>query len=515
MGRIILTILAGLLALLLPPMLAAEPADVDAAARGVVRVVVVGSDGEKVFPISHGTGFAVTPTHIVTNAHVLGEVLEDDTLRVGVVPGDGEAAVYAKVISVSEGNDLALLELTGSLRLPPLTIATGAVGGNGEVSAVGYPMNVDKAQGLEIGDVLRSQPAVKSRGFLSGARPSRQFDTILHTAPIASGNSGGPLLDACGRVIGVNSFGTEGDGSGAEFFFAVSTRELLPFLRRNGVKAQVTSLTCRSLAEIEAEERERTAQAETAARDREAAANEAVRVRRERAQLEAELAVMEERENHMAGAFLLAMVAFVAGGAAWQLHGSEHGRRKAVVGTAVAALAAVGAVAAWLTRPGLEAIDERVAVALAGPGSPLPDAGATGLAATGGNFVCQVDLSRSRVTSAATEDVDFAWAADGCVNGRTQYGEGDEGKWQRVLLPRDEDVATLMSFDPARRALVADRYFLNRSTARQLRELQADIDAPSCGTPDGAAQLGDAQQPLLTALPDRPNERLIYRCNPA
>jgi hypothetical protein len=499
MGRIILTILAGLLALLLPPMLAAEPADVDAAARGVVRVVVVGSDGEKVFPISHGTGFAVTPTHIVTNAHVLGEVLEDDTLRVGVVPGDGEAAVYAKVISVSEGNDLALLELTGSLRLPPLTIATGAVGGNGEVSAVGYPMNVDKAQGLEIGDVLRSQPAVKSRGFLSGARPSRQFDTILHTAPSASGNSGGPLLDACGRVIGVNSFGTEGDGSGAEFFFAVSTRELLPFLRRNGVKAQVTSLTCRSLAEIEAEERERTAQAETAARDREAAANEAVRVRRERAQLEAELAVMEERENHMAGAFLLAMVAFVAGGAAWQLHGSEHGRRKAVVGTAVAALAAVGAVAAWLTRPG----------------SPLPDAGATGLAATGGNFVCQVDLSRSRVTSAATEDVDFAWAADGCVNGRTQYGEHDEGKWQRVLLPRDEDVATLMSFDPARRALVADRYFLNRSTARQLRELQADIDAPSCGTPDGAAQLGDAQQPLLTALPDRPNERLIYRCNPA
>ena len=447
MHRFLLAIAAAL-ALLLPPTAAAEPADVDAAARGVVRVVVIGSDGENIYPVSHGTGFAVTPTKIVTNAHVLGEALEDDELRVGVVPGDGEDAVYAKVLAVSERNDLALLELTGSLRLPVLTIATSAGGADGEVSAVGYPMNVDRAQGLEIDDILTSQPAVKSRGFLSGARPSRAFDTVLHTAPIASGNSGGPLLDACGRVVGVNSFGTESDGSDAEFFFAVSTRELLPFLRRNGVQAQVTGLPCRSLAEIEAEERERTAAQQDAARDRRAVADAALQERRERMQLEAQLAVMESRENHMAAAFLLTLLGFAAGAAAWQLRGTEHGRRNVVIGGLVAGAATLGALAAWLTRPGLAEIDDRVTAALAGSGSPLADAGSADYAGTGGQFACRLDVERSRITGAAADRVDFSWQPDGCAQGSAQFGRAGDGAWRRVLAPTDSDAVTVQSFDP-------------------------------------------------------------------
>lgn len=517
MGRALITLLAAMLALLLPhavaPRLAAEPADIDAAARGVVRVVVIGSDGQAIYPVSHGTGFAVTPTHIVTNAHVLGEALEDEELRIGVVPGDGDAAVYARVLALSEGNDLALLELTGSLRLPPLTIAAAGTVGSGEVSAVGYPMNVDRAQGLEIADILQSQPPVKSRGFISGTRPSRQFDTVLHTAPIASGNSGGPLLDPCGRVVGVNSFGTENDGSGAEFFFAVSTRELLPFLRSNGIRAQVSSLPCRSLAEIEAEEREREAAASAAARERNAVASEAARVRRERAQLEAELAVMESRENHMAGAFLLALAAFGAGGAAWQLREGENGRRNAMIAGGVAGLAAIGALAFWLTRPGIDAIDERTAALLEGD-APLTDLGAGAASAAGGNFVCRVDLSRSRITGAATDDVSFAWRPDGCVNGRTQYGRTADGAWRRVLVPEEEDAATIQSFDPASRTLMAERFLLGRTAMQRLREARSGIDAPACGTGNAGEELGEAQQALVELLPERPNERLVYRCNP-
>ena len=58
MGRIP-TFLAALLVLLVPVLAQAEPADIDAAARGVVRVVIIGEDGEELVPISHGTGFAV------------------------------------------------------------------------------------------------------------------------------------------------------------------------------------------------------------------------------------------------------------------------------------------------------------------------------------------------------------------------------------------------------------------------------------------------------------------------
>ena len=53
---------------LLPQIAKADPADIDAAARGVVRVVIIGTDGREVYPVSHGTGFAVAPE--IGRAHV-------------------------------------------------------------------------------------------------------------------------------------------------------------------------------------------------------------------------------------------------------------------------------------------------------------------------------------------------------------------------------------------------------------------------------------------------------------
>ena len=119
----LLTLLAALIAVLAPAPGRADPADIDAAARGVVRVVIVGRMGDEVVPLSHGTGFAVTPRLIVTNAHVVRAAAMDDSLRVGIVPAEGDEAVYARIVAVSPRNDLALVELTGGLRLPPLTIA--------------------------------------------------------------------------------------------------------------------------------------------------------------------------------------------------------------------------------------------------------------------------------------------------------------------------------------------------------------------------------------------------------
>ena len=215
MTRLILALL-----ILLGAPLRADPGDIDAAARGVVRVVIVGRDSEGVFPVSHGTGFAVAPGRIVTNAHVVQDAAKDEVLRVAIVPPESGGAVFGRIVAIDARRDLALIATDESLRLPPLALAGGTPQDSGEVAAVGYPMNVDRAQGLSIEDIFTAQPPVKSRGFLSGFRPSRQFDTVLHTAPIARGNSGGPLLDGCGRVLGVNSFGAESDGADSEFFFA-------------------------------------------------------------------------------------------------------------------------------------------------------------------------------------------------------------------------------------------------------------------------------------------------------
>ncbi|WP_338240566.1 S1 family peptidase [Aurantiacibacter hainanensis] len=496
----------------------ADSADIEAAARGVVRVIIIGQDGEEIFPVSHGTGFAVGGERIITNAHVVSEAIEDERLSIGVVPAEGQQAVYARLVSVSPRNDLALLELTEPLGLPPLTIA-GNPAQSGSVTAVGYPLNVDRAQGLEQADIFRAQPPVMATGFLSGRRPSREFDTILHTAPIARGNSGGPLLDDCGRVVGVNSFGTESAGSDAEFFFAISTRELLPFLRANDVQPRLNSLPCRSLADLEAEEIARAEaradlEAERAEREAEALAQQTAEARRA-----ITYEVMDARSNGLALALLLFIIALAAGAAAIWSHLKGDMRMRSIAG-ATALVALVGAVIAWVSRPAFAEIDERVEETLR---AGVETEGPTGAIATpsptatppGSSLACVLDVDRSRVVGDPEDDIAVEWSGDGCINQRTQYGLTG-GRWTRVFVPANEAAVSVNRFDPEAGELVMERYLLDLEAMRDARAARGGYVAPECGVDEaGARELGSNQAAIMSALPQRPNERLVYTCSEA
>ena len=510
--RLLLGIIA-LVAVTTPQAVLADAADIQAAARGVVRVVIIDSDGDQLIPLSHGSGFAVSPMRIVTNAHVVREAAMDDELRIGIVPSDGADASFAKVIRVLPGKDLALLEITGELRLPPLSIAGAREADGAEVLSVGYPMNVDRAQGLEIDDIFQPQPTVNSRGFISGQRPSRQFDTILHTAPIARGNSGGPLVDNCGRVLGVNSFGADSDGTDAEFYFAVSNRELLPFLRDNGVSPRVNSQPCRSLAELDEAERARM-DAEQAKSQAELATRAAAeRERRDRLLLEAEMEVQEERENRMALAMIALLIAAAGGYSVFLAWGSEEGEKQRMVAGTIAAIAGTAALALWFTRPGLPDIDQRVAAAIA-----EETGGASGNAAPAqpgdARLTCRLVPERSRFTGTPAETVEFDWTDSGCVNGRTQYGFR-AGEWSRVFVPNEDSAVSINSYDPDSRTYKTDRYLLNASRMATAREKRSAYSAPKCSSDGAAAKLGDLQSAVTGELPERPNERLVYTCDVA
>lgn len=508
----LLPLLALLLLLLAPSAAQADPADIDAAARGVVRVVIVEFEGEQIIPISHGTGFAVAPEMVVTNAHVVAEARADESLAIGIVPSDGADAVYGRLVSVSPRNDLALIATTAPMRLPALSISSSRSADSGAVTAVGYPMNVDRAQGLSMSDLFRAQPPVKSTGFLSGRRPTPEFDSLLHTAPIARGSSGGPLLDECGRVVGVNSFGTESGSADAEFFFAVSARELLPFLRANGVTPQVSGMPCRSLAELEEAERERAERAQAAAQARAAAEEQTLARRRAEVRRDIEFGILAERESGMMMSVLLLMAALAAGGMA--VHANDrHHRENARMGMGLAALAVAAAAIAWMTRPSFDQVDDRLEELLHAE-MEAEDTGAIPSPAPGA-MICVLQPERSRITGSPAQDVPLRWSQDGCVNGRTQYGRMD-GTWTRVLVPGDEAVVSVNSFDPASREYRVERYLLGRDAILRARAARSEYDAPECGAGEEAArELGARQSAVLSLLPEQPNERLVYSCSTA
>lgn len=499
---------------------AADPPDIAAAARSVVRVVLIDTDGGNFTLVGHGSGFAVGPDLVVTNAHVVAPMAGRSTMRLGIVPSQGKSGYFARIVAYSPRQDLALLRLTEKGTLVPTALYTGAVTDGQEVWAVGYPGVVDAAQGYSEADLMSPSAPVKTRGNVSTGRAGHGYDTVLHTAQIASGNSGGPLLDTCGRVIGANSFGTVSRSSAdSSFYFAVSMLEISRFLLTNNVKAALTGEPCQSLAAFQ------TAQEQLAAGEK-ASAEELARAAADRrdaaltkATRQAEQDVFAARENRMALTGLALLLSVIAAGAALWLGQQGKAKERKIAAIGAAALL-IGAVAAWLSRPAIAEIDAR-AEAIAASGTPS-EAASHATAPTEGAMVCVIDSARSRITVSPSTDVPLNWQADGCVNSKTQYGLAADG-WSRVLAPSSEDTVSLAAYDPASGTYRTDRYLLDAETMAKVRAARARFTPPQCrsgggamGSDDSAARsLGESQAAIRALLPSQPNERLVYKCSAA
>jgi S1-C subfamily serine protease len=178
---------------------------------------------------STGTGFVIDEGgSIVTNAHVV-----RGATRVTVRFGD-KAATRAKILGVDPATDLALLQIdAGDVDLRPLALGSSRQVQVGDPTvAIGNPFGLDRT--LTTGVVSALQRTIES------LEPGFSINNVIQTdAAVNPGNSGGPLIDARGRVIGVNSqIATGGGGSGfVGIAFAVpidTAKEVIPQLRRDG-----------------------------------------------------------------------------------------------------------------------------------------------------------------------------------------------------------------------------------------------------------------------------------------
>jgi hypothetical protein len=478
--------------------------DISASARGVVRIVTIAVVDDEVVGFGHGSGFAVAPNRVVTNAHVVDLASRyPDNVVIGVVPSEGDKSYQGKVIKIDQARDLALIEFTG-VRLPPLTLFGGRISDGDSLVALGYPGNVDVATARSAADFIKPQSPVRSQGGFAGLRQLSGVSVLLHTASIARGNSGGPLLDRCGRVLGVNSAITHNDDGDSTFAFAIAGSELAAFLGEAKQPFATVDIPCTSVEEQMAQERSADEKARLAA-------DEASRANAARAEAERDDAITQARnraetarENYMAGAAVLLVLGALAVGGAGLLLSRER-KREAIWVAAGGGVLMLGAAALFLSRPGF---DEATVV-------PVPKAVAAGTTSTAaqGKLVCTLVPERSRVIVSPTDKVDLDIGEDGCINGRTQYAESGT-HWQRILVPDQEANVSVLDFDPATATYTNTRYLLSSEQMKQARALRKGVPLKECSADQAKrAELATQQQSIRTALPPVYNEKLVYKCS--
>ena len=483
--------------------------DVDAAARSVVRVVVVAADDTGEQNLGMGSGVAITPTRIVTNAHVVEAAVQNGGF-VGVVPSEGRKRYEGKVVAYAPEIDLAIIALTSG-SITPAALYGGTLPDGASVVALGYPYGVDRAMASGVDQVIRPQSPVKSLGNVSGRRSNDRFDTVLHTAAIGRGNSGGPLVDACGRIVGINSFLSISEGIDSTFAFALSVKEVQAFLTKAKVAPTVTTAPC--LTADQAADRD----AALTRADEAAAALEARKVEGEAARAATEKAkirddIAGERENRLAGAAVLFGLGIVGAVAGISLLGRRSVSQKRfgwpIIGLGL--LLALGSAIVFLTRPKFSDVEDRYAAAH--PPKPVAPAFA---ANSDGPKRCVFNPDRSRVTVSKTDDVPVDWREDGCVNGKTQYGS-NAGLWSRTFVPNTEATVTIQSFDPTKSRYAVERFLLPADVMEQARAIRARYKNEACTTDPAQRQsVADMESAIRAVLPQSPNERLVFDCQAA
>jgi S1-C subfamily serine protease len=170
---------------------------------------------------------------VATNAHVVTTGQGRDIRKAGEVYvrfSDGNQ-VSARVVGFDPFSDVALLRVdTAGLTLRPLPLGeVGSVDVGEPVAAIGSPFGEESS--LSIGVISAKGRSIES---LTGFQTNGALQT---DAAINSGNSGGPLLDAQGRVLGINSQIRSSSGAGSGVGFAVPVdvvRRSLDQLRRDG-----------------------------------------------------------------------------------------------------------------------------------------------------------------------------------------------------------------------------------------------------------------------------------------
>ena len=185
--------------------------------------------------VSMGTGFFLSPDTIMTNAHVVGNATEVVYINkfVGTVRA---ASVLLRVRE--QGLDFAVLKTREPIPVKPLKLQKELVQKMERVSAWGFPSAVmsddPKFLGLLQGNMQAAPEVVYTEGSVNVVL-NRKPPLVVHSATVSQGNSGGPLVNAAGDVVGINTMIKLDDQSYRQSSLAIPSTVIAAFLEANKV----------------------------------------------------------------------------------------------------------------------------------------------------------------------------------------------------------------------------------------------------------------------------------------
>ena len=221
---------------------------------GVLQVVTGVKDKEtgKFIPVQAGTGFLVNNQNMVTCSHVANFNFSEDEIKKYITEELGltekqanerkiiQVSVYrdqvitATVLTKSDEADLAILKLEQPLQNRTyLKINTAEIQPTAPCYTLGFPglvgAIIDK-------NTYTSDDVAVNFGMVNRLGSEGTVSSIVHTARMPSGGSGGPLVDYAGNVIGITQMSHSEDNTKVDYMTAIAVSELVNMMKPLGIE---------------------------------------------------------------------------------------------------------------------------------------------------------------------------------------------------------------------------------------------------------------------------------------
>ena len=217
----------------------------DLVERATVLVLVDAPD-----ELTRGTGFFIAPNIILTNRHVVDDLRKNrggtKALVTSKALGGAVGARLLRSTNPDELRDYAFLEISPPPGRNPAVLALSPeIRRADHISSWGYPALFIKTDpqmaALMAGDISAVPEVVYSEGVVSVVQDLDGLPLINHTAEVSHGNSGGPLVNGRGEVVGINTMIRVDEQSNRQVNIALGSRDIIDYAAGLGLTLAVRS----------------------------------------------------------------------------------------------------------------------------------------------------------------------------------------------------------------------------------------------------------------------------------